>query len=205
MKSKFVSIVDYGVGNIGSVYNMVSKLGFNCIITSDPKVLRDSEKIILPGVGSYDSAIKKLRANGLFDEISYSVLELRKPILGICLGMQLLGDSSKEGILKGFGFLKFRCETFNDLKQSYNLKVPNMGWREVSRLNSSILTNKLYVDSRYYFVHSYYIPNDSYSVLTSYYGVSYCAGLSYENIHGVQFHPEKSHKFGFQIFSNFLE
>lgn len=204
MNSKFVSIVDYGVGNIGSVYNMVSKLGFSSIITSDPKVIRNSEKIILPGVGSYDSAIKKLRSNGLFDEISYNVLELKKPILGICLGMQLLGDSSNEGVLKGFGFLRFRCESFNDLKQSNNLKVPNMGWREVSRLNSSSLTNNLNDPARFYFVHSYYIPNYSYSVLTSFYGVSYCAALSYENIHGVQFHPEKSHKFGFQIFSNFL-
>ncbi len=206
MNEKYVAIIDYGVGNLGSVENMIKKMGYQSVITSNTEIINKSSKIILPGVGSFDNAIKKLKSTGLFDVINYNVLKLKKPILGICLGMQLLGKSSREGNLKGFGFLDFECLSFSDLGEKSDLKVPNMGWRDVKVLNSCSFTSNINSESRFYFVHSYYVPiNDNYTVLSTKYGVNYTAALVYNNIFGTQFHPEKSHKYGMQILKNFIE
>jgi glutamine amidotransferase len=201
-----VVIIDYGAGNLGSVANMILKIGIKPVITSDLSIIRKANKIILPGVGSYDNAVKKLQISGLFDEIKYNVINLKKPILGICLGMQLLGKSSSEGKLSGFGFFDYNCQSFSNLNFDFQLKVPNMGWREVTIQKNSKLSNKIQENDRFYFVHSYYVPiNEIYTTLSTHYGISYTAAISYENIYGTQFHPEKSHRYGMQILKNFLK
>ena len=201
-KKQVVAVIDYGMGNIGSVQNMLKKLGYKSMIAQDEKTLTEATHLILPGVGSFDVAMTRLEELNLVKSIRHQVLSLKKPILGICLGMQLLGKSSQEGFKEGLNLLDFDCMKF----PNNTLKVPNMGWNEVASQNNSILIDELYPDARYYFVHSYYVPlSEGYTVLSATYGLTYTAALNKENIYGTQFHPEKSHRYGMQILNNFLK
>ena len=197
-----IVVVDYNMGNVGSIVSMLKKLKINSIVSSDKKIIQDAEKIILPGVGSFDKAFSNIKKLDLFEILNIKAKVDNIPILGICLGMQLLTNSSEEGDEKGFGWIDADTIRF---KNDGKIKVPHMGWNDVSRSNDSRLTMKLIENSRFYFVHSYYVKvkNDSNSILKSLHSVEFDSAIQNENIYGVQFHPEKSHKFGMQLLKNF--
>ena len=165
-----------------------------------------SKKLILPGVGAFDTAISRIDEMG-FREIILDLALIKKiPILGICLGMQLLLDNSEEGLLPGLGLIKGKAIKFKyDLKT--NLKIPHMGWNEVILNNSSSITDGFQNDIKFYFVHSYYVKveKDINSIMKCNYGIEFDAAIQNNNIFGAQFHPEKSHRYGLHFFKNFIE
>ena len=197
-----IVIVDYNVGNLNSISNILKKIGFASIITSDREEIRKAEKLILPGVGSFDYAMSQLKKKGLVDILNEMVLEKHTPILGICLGMQLMTKCSEEGSTLGLGWIDAEVKKFSSEIQ---LPIPHMGWNYVKVKKNSRLTTHFDDTFRYYFVHSYYVdcynPNDV--LLESVYGHHFVSAFSHDNIYGAQFHPEKSHKYGFQMFKNF--
>lgn len=199
-----ITIVDYKTGNLGSIKNMLKKIGEKSIITSSPELLKDANKIILPGVGSFDIGVKKLKNAGLWDIIIEKVEIQQIPILGICLGAQLMTKGSEEGVEKGFGWVDADTVRFNIQKGS-KLKVPNMGWNYIEIQKPSKLFEGMLENPRFYFVHSYHFNfNDSNQVLTnSTYFYPFASAFEKGNIVGVQFHPEKSHKFGMSLLKNF--
>lgn len=202
---KNITIIDYGIGNIGSIANMISKLDFNPIIITDPEKLSQSYKIILPGVGSFDHAMKSLIDNGWVKILNEMVLNNKVPVLGICLGMQLMCKSSEEGVIPGLGWIDAEVKRFLPNAEE-NLKVPHMGWNTVICKKKTKLFSSNQIEQRFYFVHSYYVScNDSSDIegVTSY-GNEFVSAFNNEHIHGVQFHPEKSHRFGMNLFNNFL-
>lgn len=201
-----IVIIDYGQGNLGSIKNMLRKLGFSSEITSDFQAISNASKIILPGVGAFDTAMIRLNDLGLISLLNNRVLNDKIPILGICLGAQIMCNSSEEGKLKGLGWFDADVLGFKGRFESTKLPVPNIGWRDVIQKKKHTLTNLLPSESRFYFVHSYFISpyNEEDVLLTSSYGFSFSACLQKQNICAVQFHPEKSHRYGFQLLKNFV-
>jgi glutamine amidotransferase len=199
-----ITIIDYGMGNLGSVINMFKKVGAPAKITGSPEEILKAEKLILPGVGSFDAAMSRLNETGLSEVLNSLVLEKRVPILGICLGMQLLMEGSEEGKLAGFGWIKGSAYHFKGRIPS-SLKVPHMGWNDIIITNQNSLTMGFNGGIRFYFVHSYFIKveNPAYSMMNCTYGLDFDAAVHKNNIYGAQFHPEKSHRFGMQFFKNF--
>ena len=200
-----IAIIDYDAGNIKSVEKAVKKLGYECEITRDIETLRNADKLILPGVGAFKDAMGKLNEYGLTDVIKELVLEEKKPLLGICLGLQLLFDSSEENPgVEGLGLLKGRIVR---LPEGDDRKIPHMGWNSLDFPKKSILFNKVVKGSYVYFVHSYYLEADDKSIVaaTSEYGAQIEAAVECGNIYATQFHPEKSSAVGLKILSNFLE
>jgi imidazole glycerol-phosphate synthase subunit HisH len=197
-----IAIVDYGMGNLGSIRNMLKRISVAAEVTADAARLARATKIILPGVGAFDSAMQRINASGLRAVLDRKALEERVPVIGICLGMQLLTRASEEGQLPGLGWIPAVTRRFPDMP---GLKVPHMGWNAVRAARDSPLTAGLPADSRYYFVHSYYVRTDDPrdSVLTTHYGVTFDAVVAHGNLYGAQFHPEKSHKYGMGLLSNF--
>ena len=197
-----ITIVDYGVGNIGSIKNMLKRIGATSEIVSEPEGVSGAKKILLPGVGSFDAAMKKLDENGLKEILDRKALEERVPLLGICLGMQLLTKGSEEGELQGFGWIDASTKKISNRS---GIKVPHMGWNFVKKCSPSELTRDLGKDARFYFVHSYevVVKNPENIILKTEYGEDLVSAIQNDNIYGTQFHPEKSHKFGMQIFENF--
>lgn len=196
-------IVDYGMGNLGSIQNMLKKLGYESIITSDIKIIGSATKLILPGVGAFDYGMKQIEELGLTEILNRKVLIEKVPVLGICLGMQLMTKGSEEGTMQGLGWIdakacKFISETF---------KVPHMGWNTIDIQKESCLFEKDEEEKRFYFVHSYYITcNDMQDIVaTTQYVVKFVSSFQKNNIYGVQFHPEKSHKFGMNVLKRFME
>ena len=198
-------IIDYGLGNLGSIQNMLRVLDEKSIISSEIDNLEKCDRYILPGVGAFDSGMSKLHESGLDNFIKYKVVEEKKPILGICLGMQLLGRKSEEGGLPGLGLIPFDNIRFR-LEDS-NLRVPHMGWDIVEFKQSNPLLKNLQGIQRYYFVHSYHALCDSKDniLMTCDYGYEFAASVVKDNIMGVQFHPEKSHDFGMALLNNFVK
>jgi glutamine amidotransferase len=198
-----IVIIDYNMGNVGSIYNMIKKLGYESRITSSLDEIKKANKIILPGVGSFDNGIMNLKKLGLLEILNYKVLQEKVPIIGICLGMQLMTKKSEEGKLEGLGWIN--GETIKFVSDKY--KVPHMGWNTVNIKKYSKLFEGMDGEIRFYFVHSYYVKcSDTKDVLTTtYYINEFVSSFEKNNIIGVQFHPEKSHKFGMQIFRNFIE
>lgn len=197
-----ITIIDYGMGNVGSIQNMLKYLGVSSLVTNDPEMIRNAEKIILPGVGAFDAAMERINSSGLRDLLDQKALCDKVPILGICLGMQLLTESSEEGFSPGLGWIAAKTLRF---PSSDDLKVPHMGWNTVTVSNRSRLTDELDEDTRFYFVHSYYVKveNEQQSILKTHYGFDFDSAVQKDNIYGVQFHPEKSHRFGKLLFKNF--
>jgi glutamine amidotransferase len=200
-----IAIIDYEMGNIGSVYNMLKKIGVKSLITKDRKVIEEAEKIIIPGVGSFDSGIQQLEKLDLVSIIKHKVLNDKTPILGICLGAQLMLESSEEGVEKGLGIILGNVKRFNFSPLDSNLSIPSMGWNQVIINKKSNLANDLPFEPRYYFVHSYHfnLTEKQDTLMTSTYGYEFESAFEKGNIAGVQFHPEKSHKFGMKLLSNF--
>ena len=201
-----ITVVDYGIGNLGSMVNMFKRIGIYVSIESDSTRIKDAKKIVLPGVGSFDHAMRNITSNpGLKDILVEKVLVKKTPILGICLGMQLLTRGSEEGTLPGLGFIPAYTSRFPKLP---GLKVPHMGWNSATHHNNSnALMKNFEKDARYYFVHSYavHVDDPKYSLMRTTHGIEFDSAIGWENIYGVQFHPEKSHKFGMKLLKNFAE
>lgn len=195
-----ISIINSGIGNVGSIKSMLEYLNIKSEIITTKREIEHAEKLILPGVGSYDKGVNKLKENDLFEAIKLRATVDNIPILGICLGMQLLLDSSEEGTLSGLGLIEGRCEAFK-LK---NLKCPHMGWNNTTIKQENRLITKSKDVQRFYFVHSYYATVCEENVLaTTKYGIKFASAIMKNNIFGVQFHPEKSHNFGLKLFTKF--
>jgi glutamine amidotransferase len=199
-----IAIVDYDMGNLGSIKNMIKKVGGESIITNDIDTISKAKGIILPGVGSFDTGVDNLNKYDLFEFIKDAVLEKGKPILGICLGMQLMTNRSEEGIKEGLGLVDAETIKF---KESDGRKIPYMGWNIVDKLKQSVLFENFAESPRFYFVHSYYVKcNDGQDVLgRSKNGPLFDSAFEKNNILGVQFHPEKSHRFGMTLMQGFLK
>ena len=202
-----IVIVDYGIGNLGSVLNMLKRVGAAASISSDPVEIEKADKLILPGVGAFDAGMKQLQASNLIGLLSEKARARRTPTLGICLGMQLLMDNSEEGELPGLGWIKGSNLRFRLDADNGHLKVPHMGWNTVTVKRHDSLFKELDDESRFYFVHSYRVVcrNDSDVLATTHHGEDFVSALQSGNIMGTQFHPEKSHKFGMKVLSNFAE
>ena len=202
-----ITIVDYGVGNLGSIVNMLKKVGAKAEASSDPDVLRKAEKLILPGVGAFDAGMKKLNETGLVPVLNELVLEKKVPVIGLCLGMQLMTGKSEEGTEAGLGWIEAETVRFKFGPENAHLKIPHMGWNTLDIQRQHPLVADLEPESRFYFVHSYHIVCADKTDVVAYtdYGYPLAAIINRENIMGAQFHPEKSHKFGMQLLKNFAE
>lgn len=200
-----VAIIDYGLGNLGSIANMLKVIGEKSVITVDKGRIAEADHIILPGVGAFDAGMQKLNETGLVPFVREQALRQKKPILGICLGMQLLGKKSEEGQLEGLGLISF--ETVRFKLDGTNLKIPHMGWDIVTFKQKNPLLEGLTGKQRYYFVHSYHAVCDfpENVLMTCDYGYEFACSVVRDNIYGVQFHPEKSHDFGLSLLDNFVK
>ncbi len=203
---KKIVIINYGLVIVVSIKNMLARLGFASVITSDKSDIAAAGKIILPGVGAFDHGIRQLNQQDLIHVLEQKVLKDNTPILGICLGMQLLTKCSEEGTCPGLGWLeaetvRFRAGDFNELR------IPHMGWNSVHIRKQSPLIKDLPARSRFYFAHSFHVvcQNTADILMESYYGLPFVSAIQHKNIFGVQFHPEKSHRFGMQLLKNFCE
>lgn len=198
-----IVVIDYAVGNLAAVANMFKRLGVACEITADPEKIRRADKIVLPGNGAFDACMQGLRATGLVPLLEEQVLHNKKPLLGICVGAQMLGRGSEEGNEAGLGWVDMHVRRFPDLP---GLLVPHMGWCPIVRSDADApILQSLDEDARFYFVHSYFMqvdrPQDV--LLTAHYGLDFVAAVQVDNIIGVQFHPEKSHRYGKQLLGQF--
>ena len=198
-----ITVIDYGMGNLGSVINMLKKIGVASKITTDLEEIKTATKLLLPGVGSFDKAMQRINDSGIKEILDYKVLKEETPVLGICLGMQLLTNNSEEGIEKGLGYINASTKKFSF--QEKKMKVPHMGWNLVEKSTSSLLTTNFDEESKFYFVHSYYVEVEKQenSILKTTYGLEFDSAIQHKNVYGAQFHPEKSHKFGMKLLDNF--
>ncbi len=199
-----ISIINYKLGNLGSIINMLQYLSIPAQIVDRPEQLKNAERIILPGVGAFDAGMESLRSNGWVNALDYKILEEKVPVLGICLGMQLMTCSSEEGSSEGLKYINGKTLRISPPAGS-RLKVPHMGWAGVVEHKADVFETGLFPGSRFYFAHTYGVtldkPGDQW--LSAEYGGTFCAGYRSENIIGVQFHPEKSHKYGLDFFKKF--
>ena len=189
---KNIVIIDYGAGNVKSVNFAFQRLGFEPVLSHDPVVIKNANYVVFPGVGHAKSAMEQLKAKNLVKVIQ----ELKQPVLGVCLGMQLMCRFSEEGDVDGLGIFDVDVIRFND-----QLKVPHMGWNDLQ--NGSSLING--ISSQAYFVHSYFVPLTNETIATCQYGISFSVALAKDNFYGCQFHPEKSGEIGERILKRFLE
>ncbi len=200
-----ITIVDYGIGNLLSIKNMIRKIGYDSQICSDPDEIYKSSKLILPGVGAFDTGMKNLADRKLLEVLNTKIIVEKIPVLGICLGMQLLTRSSEEGILPGLGYLPGKTTRFkvSDLQ----LKVPHMGWNVVKIEKESPLFKDMFDENRFYFVHSFHVECDNKSDILNLteYGYNFVSAFEKDNILGAQYHPEKSHKFGMKLLENYIK
>lgn len=202
-----LTIIDYGVGNLLSIRNMLKRIGVDAAISSDKNDIAQADKLILPGVGHFKYGMQQLQKSGLIDVLHERVCLQKVPILGICLGVQLFTQSSEEGDTPGLGWIEGNTVAFNRNSLGKNLKIPHMGWSEIHGYEKSALFTGMPHEPRFYFVHSYHLQLKSESDALAYtdYGYKFAAGIEHDNILGVQFHPEKSHKFGMKLLENFVK
>lgn len=199
-----LTIVDYGVGNLTSIQNMLKKGGSKSLISSDPAAIAESTKLLFPGMGHFDNCMKRINESGLLPIIHQKVFTEKIPLLGICVGLQMFMNSSEEGTEAGLGWIKGKTIRFQKEKMKDELKIPNMGWLDVSAAKTSPLLEEL-EDARFYFAHSFHVQPEDHTdtLLTADYGYTFTVGVERDNIIGVQFHPEKSHRFGMKLLQNF--
>jgi len=202
-----IVVLDYGVGNLGSILNMLRRIGTPAAISSDPEQVAKADKLILPGVGSFDNGMMNLRNSGLLPTVSRKVLEEGAPILGICLGMQLLTRRSEEGDSTGLGWIDAETVRFSFRPEQNGLKVPHMGWNAIEMNQTSQLFDGFNEEARFYFVHSFHVVCGKQEdiLATTRHGYEFTSAFRKQNIFGTQFHPEKSHKFGIRLLKNFAE
>lgn len=200
-----IVILEYGIGNLSSVRNMLKKAGIKAVISGNPDDVRQAEKIILPGVGHFDHCMSELRKAHFFDALCRRVLEEKTPLLGVCVGHQMLFEASEEGQEKGLGWIPGKVVKFKPQQMPGRFKIPHMDWTDVEPVAGSVLFAGI-SEPRFYFVHSYYAECAAgYVQATAEYGYRFTASVCCGNIFGVQFHPEKSHRFGMQVYKNFAE
>ncbi len=200
-----ITIIDYGLGNIRAFLNVYERLKINAQIASNSSQIEGATKIILPGVGSFDYAMTLLNKSGMRDELEKQVLINKTPVMGICVGMQMLARSSDEGKLPGLGWIDGTVKLFDTVKIPYKTRLPHMGWNNIQPDKDLPLLNGFDNESRFYFLHSYYFECDFSEniIATTNYGVNYASAVNNENIYGIQFHPEKSHSNGVKLLQNF--
>tara|TARA_X000001036_G_C20596816_1_gene773255 strand:- start:387 stop:1001 length:615 start_codon:yes stop_codon:yes gene_type:complete len=200
-----ITIVDYQCGNLFSINKALKRLGLKSIVTNDYKVLEFADKIILPGVGNFKTGMNNLTNNGLVNTLTKKINKDKTPVLGICLGMQLLASFSEEGGVSGLNYVKAKIQHFRFENQN-NLKIPHIGWNSVSHQNNNRLFNSINNSHQFYFVHSYHMNAEKQHNLylsTTNYGYDFISAFAYEHLYGVQFHPEKSQDQGLQLIKNF--
>ena len=201
-----ISVVDYGAGNVGSVVRMIERAGGMAHRISTPSEVRAATKLILPGVGAFDHGMSQLQERDLVEPLRDAVLDRKVPILGICLGMQLMCASSDEGVRRGLGWVDAEVVRFPPAEQT-GLRVPHMGWNTLNVLRINALIHEAGVEQRFYFVHSFLVRcfDPALPTAVARYGIDFAAAFQQGNIHGVQFHPEKSHRFGLELMRHFVE
>jgi glutamine amidotransferase len=202
-----ITIVDYGLGNLGSIKNMLKKIGVNSEITSDAEHILKADKLILPGVGSFDHGMSNLHELGIIEALNEKVMIQKTPVLGICLGMQLFTKHSEEGSKPGLGWIDSETIKFRPTNDIKKFTIPHMGWEYVKVKKDSKLFENMFEDPKFYFVHAYFVKcnNEEDVFLKTNYITDFDSSFERENILGVQFHPEKSHKYGIKLFKNFVE
>ena len=200
---KSVAVIDYGIGNVNSVRNMLKKVGIRAAPSGAPAELDSADALILPGVGAFGSGMSALHEHGLVDFVR-EYADSGRMLVGICLGMQLLGGQSEEAPMEGLGLIDARFKKFDRHVEGASLKVPHMGWNEVRPAQDSGLLSDLESGTRFYFVHSYFATDvpPEHVVLTARYGDDFVAAYARDNVIGFQFHPEKSHRFGIRLFES---
>lgn len=202
-----IGIVNYGSGNIQAIANIYNRLNIPFEVIENPELLKKADKLILPGVGAFDATMSQLVNSGLKSALDEEVLVKNKPIMGVCVGMQILAESSEEGGLPGLGWIKGKVKRFDVTKLKEKPYLPHMGWNTVEPNVDHLLFQKLDHDLGFYFVHSYYFePSHSTDILgISHYGDTFASAVFHDHIFGMQFHPEKSHSNGVQLLSNFAK
>lgn len=202
-----IGIVDYGLGNVKAFIEIFRRLNVPAILIRQPGDLENAQKLILPGVGSFDNAMNLLQKSGMTAVLSELVIDRRIPVLGVCVGMQILGNSSEEGVSRGLGWIRGVVKKI-DFDPGQKMKyIPHMGWNTIEKIKDNKIFEGLDSDARFYFLHSYVFDCDSEDdvLAVTYYGQSFTCVINCKNIYGVQFHPEKSHKWGVQLLKNFSE
>ncbi|MEW5878958.1 MAG: imidazole glycerol phosphate synthase subunit HisH [Pseudomonadota bacterium] len=199
-----IRIVDYGLGNVQAFLNVYRRLNIAAESARTASELRDADKLILPGVGAFDHAMELLEGSGMRGALDEMVLARRVPVLGVCVGMQILAEGSDEGRRAGLGWLPGRVRSFRSLGQ-WRMTLPHMGWNDVAPAAANPLFSGLETDARFYFLHSYFFDcrQTEHVAARASYGIDFCCAVRAQNVYGVQFHPEKSHHFGTALLKNF--
>lgn len=202
-----ITIIDYGSGNIKAIANIYEKLNIDYIIAKTPEQVVGAKKIFLPGVGAFDETISKLDSTGFRKVLDIEVLQNKVPIIGICVGMQILAESSEEGTLNGLGYIKGKVKKIDAALLKQKPKLPHLGWNSIEINRHNELLNKIDPEFGFYFLHSYFFEcTDKNDVLTTTtYGKPFASAVNHENVYGIQFHPEKSHHNGITLLHNFAK
>lgn len=202
-----IGIIDYGSGNVFAIANLYKRLDIPYMVSNEHRELRKAEKLILPGVGAFDETMDKLNRSGLTGLLNELVIEKQTPVLGVCVGMQIMADSSEEGTLQGFGWIKGNVRKIDVSLFQHKPHLPHMGWNAIRPKNDSTLLKDIDCEKGFYFLHSYYFDctaeNDV--LASSVYGREFACMVQHGNVYGVQFHPEKSHMNGIQLFKNYAK
>jgi len=200
-----IALIDYGSGNINAIANIYKRLNIEFEATKDPDRLKKAKKLILPGVGDFDETMELLNNLGVVNALNELVVEKKIPILGVCVGMQILGESSEEGKIKGFGWIKGNVRKIDESLLKTKPHLPHMGWNTVNPVKKDPVFDNVNKNNGFYFLHSYYFDcqNQEDILATSDYGKTFASAIRHENVYGFQFHPEKSHQNGVELFKNF--
>lgn len=202
-----IAIIDYGLGNVLAFENVYKRLNIPVVVAKSVDDLHNATRLILPGVGSFDQAIQQFDKSGMRQVVEKLVLQDDMPVLGVCVGMQMLAKASEEGVLPGLGWIDGKVKKFDLSVMSPEVNLPHMGWNDVTQVADSGLFKGMGLDSRFYFLHSFYFECSQFSnaLAVSWHGGEFCCAVRRGNVYGVQFHPEKSHKFGSLLLRNFAE